>query len=201
MCFDLETTGIDIDQDRIVQLAVSYFHRGQLIQQHSQIFNPQCSIPTKSSEVHGIYDQDVVNQPSLSDFLHRLEPHFRGEVFPELSPPILLGYNIISFDVPLFKNELRRLQYNDSLIDLPMVDLIYFARWFLRNKRLRLVDLCEYFGVPLENAHNALFDAKANAKQMFFFVSLLFALGLIKFKKFIVINPIILFWITAFSQI
>ena len=39
MCFDLETTGIDIENDRIIQLAVSYFSGGQLIQQHSQVLN------------------------------------------------------------------------------------------------------------------------------------------------------------------
>lgn len=161
MCFDLETTGINTDEDRIVQLAVSYFHGGQVIQQHSQIFNPQCPIPQQASEVHGIYDQDVINQPTFGEFVHKLEPHFRGQVLPHLPPPILLGYNIVSFDVPLFKSELLRVNQNESLIDIPMVDLIYFARWYLRNKQLKLVNLCEYFDVSLKHAHNALFDAKA----------------------------------------
>ena len=161
MCFDLETTGINIESDRIVQLAVSYFQGGQVVQQHSQILNPNCPIPEQSSAVHGIYDKDVVNQPSLSQFLPKLIPHFKGEVLSQFSAPILLGYNLVSYDIPLFKYELKRINVNEGLVDLPVIDLIYFARWYLRNQKIKLVDLCQYFKVPLEHAHNALFDAKA----------------------------------------
>ena len=161
MCFDLETTGVDIESDRIVQLAVSYFSGGQVIQQHSQILNPLCPIPEQSSAVHGIYDRDVLNQPNFSQFLPKLVPHFEGQILKQFSSPILLGYNLITYDIPLFKNELKRANCDETLIDLPVIDLIYFARWFLRNKRNKLVNLCEYFKVPLEHAHNALFDAKA----------------------------------------
>ncbi|MAD61632.1 MAG: hypothetical protein CMH49_09025 [Myxococcales bacterium] len=161
MCFDLETTGIDIAKDRIVQLAVSYFSSGQIIQQHSRLLNPECPIPEQSSAVHGIYDQTVQGQPTFSQFLPKLIPHFQGQILRQFSPPILLGYNLISYDIPLFKHELKRIHADETLIDLPVIDLIYFARWYLRNKKNKLVDLCKYFKVPLEHAHNALFDAKA----------------------------------------
>lgn len=161
MCFDLETTGINIATDRIVQIAVSYFHQGKIVQQHSQILNPQMPIPEGASAVHGVYDHHVIDQPTFAEFLPRLIPHFRGEIFKSFSPPVLLGYNLISYDIPLFKSELKRCGHPESLIDLPALDLIPFARWYLRNQKLKLTDLCKYFSVPLEQAHNALFDAKA----------------------------------------
>ena len=165
MCFDLETTGVSVTDDRIVQLAVSYFHRGQIVQQHTQLINPGQPIPEGASKVHGVWDKDVVDQPSFERFIDRLKPHFRGEVLPHLPPPILVGYNIIRYDVPLFKNELLRLGEDQSMIDMPMIDLIYFARWHLRHHRsLKLVKLCEHFNVSLENAHDALFDARACGK-------------------------------------
>jgi len=162
MCFDLETTGVNVAEDRIVQLAVSYFHQGRVVQQHTQLINPEMPIPEGASAVHGVYDNDVVHQPTFNEFISKLKPHLRGEVLSGYPPPILVGYNIISYDVPLFKHELARIGEDETLIDLPMIDLIYFARWHLRQHRsLKLTELCKHFNVPLDNAHNALFDAKA----------------------------------------
>ena len=162
MCFDLETTGVSLTEDRIVQLAVSYFHQHRVVQQHTQIFNPERPIPEGASAVHGIYQEHVEGQPTLADFLPRLEPHFRGEILKDHPQPVLVGYNLISFDIPLFKSELKRIGADPHLIDLPTLDLIVFTRWYLRHRsRLKLESICEEFGVSLEHAHNALFDAKA----------------------------------------
>ena len=162
MCFDLETTGINVHEDRIVQLAVSYFRGHRVLQQHTQLFNPERMIPLQASQVHGVYDKHVVDQPKLSEFIDRLSPHFTGTALPHHPSPILVGYNLLSYDIPLFKSELKRIDHPPTLIDLPTIDLIIFARWFLRHiKPLKLVNLCEHFRVPLTHAHNALFDAKA----------------------------------------
>ena len=162
MCFDLETTGVKTNEDRIVQLAVSYFHDHRVVQQHTQLFNPERPIPEGASAVHGVYQQHVEGQPTLAEFLPRLEPHFKGQVLSNRPPPVLVGYNLISFDIPLFQAELTRVGGDPSLIEMPTLDLIIFARWHLRHRRgLKLVDLCAEFGVALEHAHNALFDAKA----------------------------------------
>ena len=162
MCFDLETTGVNVEEDRVVQLAVSYFHRHRVVQQHTQLLNPGILIPEGASAVHGVYDAHVADQPKLSDFITRLAPHFRGQVLEQLPPPLLIGYNLISYDVPLFKAELARGGHDPSLIDLPTLDLIIFVRWYLRHRRhQRLENICQEFGVSLTKAHDALFDAKA----------------------------------------
>lgn len=162
MCFDLETTGVNTSEDRVVQLAVSYFKGHHVVQQHTQLFNPERPIPEGASAVHGVYDHHVADQPLLRDFISRLAPHFRGEVLTQHPPPVLVGYNLFSYDIPLFKAELVRIGHDPALIDLPTLDLIVFARWYLRHRpRLRLENLCEEFGVSLTKAHDALFDAKA----------------------------------------
>ena len=162
MCFDLETTGINVEEDRVVQLAVSYFHHHRVVQQHTQLINPGIPIPAGASAVHGVYDDDVAHQPTLSDFLPRLIPHFNGRVLGQHPPPILVGYNLVSYDVPLFKAELTRIHQDPQLIDLPTLDLIIFVRWYLRHRRQqKLENICQDFGVSLTKAHDALFDAKA----------------------------------------
>ena len=108
MCFDLETTGVNVKEDRVVQLAVSYFQGHRVVQQHTQLFNPGVPIPEGASAVHGVYDQHVADQPTLESFIPRLAPHFKGEVLAQRPPPVLLGYNILSYDIPLFEAELEQ---------------------------------------------------------------------------------------------
>lgn len=162
MSFDLETTGINPSQDRIVQMGVSYFRNRRCIQQHKQMFNPQVPIPEPASKVHGIYDQMVQSSPTLAEFLPRLYRHFTNQVITPPSPLVITGYNIVGYDLPLFQAEIQRslVEFPD-LEELPRLDLIFFVRWFLRHeKKQKLTDICERFGVSLDQAHDALADAR-----------------------------------------
>ena len=162
MCFDLETTGVNITTDRVVQIAVSYFNRGSRVQQHQQLINPERPIPVGASEVHGVYDADVLNAPTMGQFAPRLLPHFTGRIFTDKSPPIIVGYNVLGYDIPLFQAELERVQATFRVDDLPAIDLLLWVRWFLRHEpKQKLTEICDRFNVTLNNAHEALADARA----------------------------------------
>ena len=80
MCFDLETTGVNTQEDRVVQLGVSYFHQGRSLNKHQQLINPGVPIPPGASAVHKITDERVQGAPRLADLL----PEFVERRFPEL---------------------------------------------------------------------------------------------------------------------
>src|SRR5436190_6010046 len=91
--FDLETTGINITSDRIVELAiVKVMPNGELITKATRI-NPTIPIPIESSMIHGIYDEDVKDMPTLKSIAHNLVQFLEG--------CDLAGFNIIRFDVPV----------------------------------------------------------------------------------------------------
>ncbi len=161
MCFDLETTGVNTQEDRVVQLGVSYLHQGRSLNKHQQLINPGVPIPPGASAVHKITDERVQGAPRLADLLPRLEQHFKGEVFQQLPPPVLVGYNLISYDLPLFEAELRRAGASWSALGRPAIDVFTFVKWHLRHEPSRkLSDVAARFKIPLM-AHDALSDAHA----------------------------------------
>lgn len=166
LCFDLETTGVNPQEDRVVQIGVSYFHQRRALQRHQQLINPGVPIPEGAAGVHGITDARVRGEPRLVEFLPRLKGHFSGEVFPALPPPVLVGYNLISYDLPLFEAELRRAGASWSVLNRPTIDVFTFVKWHLRHEPSRkLSDIAARFNISL-NAHDALSDAHATGQLL-----------------------------------
>jgi len=162
LVFDTETTGLDTEKDRIVEVGAAYFRAGDLIGPGRTIrVNPGVPIPEEASDVHGIYDADVAECPPFSDIADRLIAHFQGSE-NEGHPPLLCGYNALRFDTPLVNAELARCD-RDFRIDAGRVlDPIIFLQWHHRGwGRHTLSLMAERFGVPLLNAHAASADAKA----------------------------------------
>ena len=63
--FDLETTGVNVTNDRIVEIAVLKVHPDGTKEEKVWRVNPQCPIPPQASAVHGIYDADVADEPNF----------------------------------------------------------------------------------------------------------------------------------------
>ena len=167
MSFDLETTGVNPQEARIVQIGVSYFYQGAPLQRRQELVNPLIPIPQGASDVHHITDDRVRDKPPFSALMTRLRPHFFGEVFPDLPPPLITGYNIASYDLPLFEAELKRAGAEWSIMGAPFVDLYSVVKWHLRHlPNRKLTTACERFGITLDDAHNALADAHASGQLM-----------------------------------
>jgi DNA polymerase-3 subunit epsilon len=167
MSFDLETTGVNPQEARIVQVGVSYFYQGRALQRNQSLVNPQIPIPEGAAAIHGITDERVRDAEPFSVLMERLKPHFFGEIFPDLPPPLITGYNIASYDLPLFEAELRRANAEWTVEGAPFIDLFSIVKWHLRHLPSRkLVDLCERFRIRLSNAHDALADAHASGQLM-----------------------------------
>ena len=99
--FDLETTGIDVAKDRIVELCyIKIFPNGNEESKTMRI-NPGIPIPKHATEVHGISDEDVQDCPAFKDVAAELFEAFKG--------CDLAGFNSNKFDVPLLCEEFLRL--------------------------------------------------------------------------------------------
>ena len=98
--FDLETTGIDIIKDRIVEISmIKVFPDG-----HEEVktrrINPEMHIPEEASAVHGIYDEDVKDEPRFREIAKSLAAFIEGCDFA--------GFNSNKFDVPMLAEEFLR---------------------------------------------------------------------------------------------
>src|ERR1017187_5035844 len=98
--FDLETTGVDVAADRIVELAVLKLLPNGTEQTFHTLINPGVPIPVSASEIHGIRDEDVRDKPQFRQITDGLVKFLEG--------CDLARFNMIQFDLPLLKAEFSR---------------------------------------------------------------------------------------------
>jgi DNA polymerase-3 subunit epsilon len=149
--FDLETTGINIASDRIVE--ISYLKVDLNGNESSKTFrvNPEMHIPEKASEIHGIRDEDVKDAPPFNEIAKSLAKDFEG--------CDLGGYNSVKFDIPLLAEEFLRSGVDIDLKRRKFVDVQVI---FMKMEPRTLSAAVKYFlGKELEDAHSAEADTRA----------------------------------------
>lgn len=149
--FDLETTGIDVANDRIVEISVLKVFPDGSKELKTRRINPEMPIPPASTAVHGITDDDVADCPSFKQIAKNLAAFFQGAD--------LAGYNLLRFDLPLLMEEFMRVSVPIDLDDRRVVDVqvIFHAR----EPRTLSAAYKYYCGKHLDNAHSAEADTVA----------------------------------------
>jgi DNA polymerase-3 subunit epsilon len=149
--FDLETTGTNVQSDRIVEIAVlKMMPSGEIIRKHNLI-NPGIPIPAESTAVHRITNEDVLGKPTFREVAKEYAKFLEG---CDLS-----GFNILKFDVPLLVEEFIRAEVE---FDYSRKKIIDSQRIFhLMEKRNLSAALKFYCGTILSDAHSAEADAQA----------------------------------------
>jgi len=148
--FDLETTGIQITKDRIVQIAVVKLSPDGTQQKCNYLVNPGISIPKEISEIHGITDEMVRECPTLDAYAE--------EIIAFFGDADLAGYNSNKFDIPFLVEEFYRVgtpfpMENRSFVDVQNI--------FHKMEQRTLAAAYQFYcGKTMENAHNALYDAE-----------------------------------------
>lgn len=149
--FDLETTGLDIAKDRIVELCYIRVEPNGNEEARSMRINPQMHIPEVASSVHGITDDDVKDCPTFADVAPQLAATFEG--------CDLAGFNSNRFDLPLLAEEFMKAGVN---IDLSHVQAIDVQNIYHKLEKRTLAAAYKFYcGRDLENAHSALADTQA----------------------------------------
>lgn len=154
--FDLETTGINISKDRIVELAIiKVMPDGEEFKKVLRL-NPTIPIPIESSLIHGIYDKDIENEPTFKSIAKTLAKFLEGA---DLS-----GFNIIKFDVPMLVEEFLRADVNFSIENRKLIDSQKI--FHLMEKRNLTSAYKFYCNKKLENAHSAEMDTRASLEVL-----------------------------------
>ena len=164
--FDIETTGLDPIEDRIVQIGGVFFRRGELVgARRSSLVNPGVPIPPEVTAIHGITDAEVADAESFA----MVGPRFVDNLLraPDLEEPILCGYNAPGFDVPFINAELNRHGIAHRIDPTQVLDPLVFVRWHHRDWRARRLDsVAPRMGFPIDKAHSAAADAEATARVL-----------------------------------
>lgn len=149
--FDLETTGINITRDRIVEICyIKVFPNGNEESKTMRI-NPEMHIPEESSLIHGIYDKDVVDCPTFKQIAKELAKALEG--------CDLAGFNSNHFDIPMLIEEMLRAGVNMDLSKRKLVDV---QNIYHKMERRTLVAAYKYYcDKELVNAHSAMADTLA----------------------------------------
>jgi DNA polymerase-3 subunit epsilon len=149
--FDLETTGMNISRDRIIELAmVKLMPNGEQYTRTDRV-HPEMPIPAESSMIHGIYDEDIKDAPTFKSIAKQLARFLEG---CDLS-----GFNIIRFDVPVLVEEFLRAGVEFDVSNRKLVDAQKI--FHLMEKRTLGAALKFYCDKDLEDAHSAEADTIA----------------------------------------
>ena len=153
--FDLETTGVNVGTDRIVQIAVTKLTPIAATDQRFRsekmwLVNPGVPIPETASSIHGITDEDVADMPTFSDISKEVAGWFEGAD--------VCGHNVIRFDIPLLDNEMRRVGQSFK-IDGGVIDTLRIFQARFRHTLECAHRL--YEGTWFEGAHDAANDVDA----------------------------------------
>jgi len=160
---DFETTGFDEAHDRVVEVGVACFLRGELTQTKSWLVQPGMPIPEGAINVHGITDAMVADAPRFEQIA--------VELCQVLSGHLPVAYNA-SFDRKFLRMELARAAVTSELapaadVSVAWVDpLVWVRELMAEEKSKRLTDVCEKLGIPLSDAHRAWADAEAAGRVL-----------------------------------
>ena len=154
--FDLETTGLDISRDHIVEICYIKIEPNGNEEARTMRLNPEMHIPEQSSKVHGIYDADVRDCPTFKDMAETLAQTFRG--------CDLAGFNSNRFDIPMLAEEFARAAVDIDFSECKMIDV---QNIYHRLEQRTLVAAYKYYcGKDLQNAHSALADTRATLEVL-----------------------------------
>ena len=148
---DLETTGVNVGADRIVEIALLKIHPNGNRESKSMRINPTIPIPVETTAIHHISDEDVKDCPTFNDVAKDINAFIGG--------CDLAGYNSNKFDVPLLIEEFNRA---DIHLDLSQRKLVDVQNIFHKMEQRTLSAAYKFYcDKNLENAHSAEADTLA----------------------------------------
>ena len=154
--FDLETTGTNTAKDRIVEIAIIKLNPDGSKESYSKKVNPEMPIPIVVSEIHGIYDVDIVDCPTFKDIAK--------EVKTFITNADLAGFNSNRFDIPLLVEEMLRSGIDPEFDKKKFVDI---QNVFHKMEQRTLVAAYKFCcNKDLTDAHSAEADTLATLEVL-----------------------------------
>lgn len=155
--FDLESTGVDTENDRIVQIAAIKEYPNGVIEEKNVFVNPEIPIPTEASDIHGITNEMVKDAPIFKQLAVGICNWFKD---CDIS-----GFNSDSYDVNLMVAEMERAGVSNFLNwEYNLLDVMKLYRNLYPNTLSAIYE--RLTGEPLENAHDAMSDLIGTQKVL-----------------------------------
>ncbi|THD65681.1 3'-5' exonuclease [Robertkochia marina] len=149
--FDLETTGIEVAKDRIVEISILKVYPNGNKESRTWLVNPEMPIPPESSAIHGITDEKVAGEPTFKEL--------SKTIYNLIKDSDLAGYNSDRFDIPLLAEEMLRAGIDFDLGNKVTVDVqTIFHKMEKRTLEAAYKFYCDKI---LEDAHSAEADTNA----------------------------------------
>ena len=149
--FDLETTGVNIATDRIVEISLLKIYPNGNKESKTWLVNPIIEIPKEASDIHGITNEKVLNEPTFSELAVNVESFIEG--------CDLAGFNSNRFDIPLLAEEMLRAGVDFNMNDRVAIDVqVIFHK---KEERTLSAAYKFYCNETLDNAHSAEVDTNA----------------------------------------
>jgi DNA polymerase-3 subunit epsilon len=155
--FDVETTGLNVLKDRILQIAlIKYLPGAEEAKTLKMLINPGIPISAESIKVHGITPADVANKPTFRQVAK--------ELYEFIGNADLAGYNSNRFDIPMLMEEFYRAGYDFEIEHRKLIDV---QRLFYKMEPRTLKAAYRYYcGKEMEDAHDALVDVQATVEVL-----------------------------------
>lgn len=154
--FDLETTGTNITQDRIIEIAViKMMPNGDVIHK-ANLINPTIPILPESTAIHGIKEEDVKDKPTFKEVAKEYQRFFEGAD--------LAGFSVLKFDIPMLVEEFLRVGVEFDYSRKKIIDAQKI--FHLMEKRTLAAAYRFYLNKDFENSHTAEADTQATMEVL-----------------------------------
>jgi DNA polymerase-3 subunit epsilon len=154
--FDLETTGTNITQDRIIEIAVIKMMPNGEVMRKANVLNPTIPILPESTAIHGISEEDVKGKPTFKEIAKEYMRFFEGAD--------LAGFNVLKFDIPMLVEEFLRAGVEFDYSRKKIVDAQKI--FHLMEKRTLSAAYRFYVNKEIENSHTAEADTEATMEVL-----------------------------------
>jgi len=152
--FDIETTGLSVNFDKIIEIAAVRVKNGQILDEYQTYVNPERPISQLTTKITSIKNSDVAVAPKIEEVIKEFKAFFEGT--------IMVAHNA-QFDIGFIESELKRNNLFES--ELPYIDTLSLARNCYGHvlKRFNLKTVSNYFKVSLVQHHRAIYDTRATS--------------------------------------
>ncbi len=152
--FDIETTGLSVLNDKIIEIAAVKIKDNHVIEEYQTYVNPKRQLSMLTTKLTSIKNSDVIDAPLIDTVIHE---------FYEFSKDTILVAHNAQFDVGFIENEYKN--HNISFNPITSIDTLSIARNCYSNdlKRFNLKAVSRFFKVELTQHHRAIYDTRATA--------------------------------------
>lgn len=154
ICLDVETTGLDVDEDRIIELAAVRFSIQEgVIESFETLIDPNRTIPEESMAIHKISSDMLKGKPTIDMILPKLLAFIKQDT--------IIGH-LIGFDIKMIANAAKRISLPTDLESRTHIDTLRLARSYGDSPNNSLSQLAKHFNVAFDESHRAMSDVLMN---------------------------------------